>query len=476
MLMWFVIGYLLVSLAIGLMAATRVHNTRDYVVAGRNLPMVMVIAMVFATWFGAETVLGISGTFMDQGFRGLISDPLGASICLILFGLVFARPLYRMNLLTLGDFFRVRYNHKTELILSVCIILSYLGWVGAQMTALGLIFNLISGGAISTTEGILIGGGVVLLYTLLGGMWSVAVTTFVQMIVIVIGLIYVAWIATDIAGGVGTVVSHAHDAGKLDWLPKLDMMDMIAWFAALITLALGSIPQQDVFQRVNSSKSEKIAVWGSTLGGIGYFFFAATPLLIGYSASIVDPAMVDKLMAVDPQLILPTLVMDHMSTTTQIIFFGALLSVIMSTASGTLLAPSVTFSENILKSSFPQMTDTQLLWATRATVAVFCVLVMIYSSSSSNSIHTMVENAYRITLAGAFVPLTAGLFWKRANNLGAMLSIVLGLGTWILFEFVGNEDIVEPHLIGLIGSTIGMVVGAYLGKPSDRQHLDSVHQ
>ena len=154
MLLWLVIAYLLVSIGIGLYAATRVHNARDYIVAGRTLPMYMVLAMVFATWFGAETVLGISATFLEEGFRGLISDPLGASLCLVLFGLIFARPLYRMNLLTLGDFFRVRYNRATELVLSLCIVVSYLGWVSAQMTALGLVFNVLSDGTISMTQGV----------------------------------------------------------------------------------------------------------------------------------------------------------------------------------------------------------------------------------------------------------------------------------------------------------------------------------
>lgn len=466
MLLWFVVAYLAISLLIGLAAATKVHNARDYVVAGRNLPMVMVLAMVFATWFGAETVLGISATFLDEGFRGLISDPLGASLCLVLFGLIFARPLYRMNLLTLGDFFRVRYNHKTELVLSLCIVISYLGWVAAQMTALGLVFNVLTQGEISVQWGTVIGASVVLFYTLFGGMWSVAVTTFVQMILIIIGLVYIAWVAGDMAGGFGNVVSQAHAEGKFHFLPTADFLDIVGWIAALVTLALGSIPQQDVFQRVNSSKDEKVAVWGTTLGGISYFFFAAVPLFIAYSAKIIDPEMVATVGAQDSQLILPTLVMNHMSTFAQIVFFGALLSVIMSTASGTLLAPSVTFSENILKSSFKDMTDKQLLWATRATVLVFGVLVTLYAVSTNESIHGMVENAYRITLAGAFVPLAAGLFWKRANNLGVTLSIVLGLGTWLLFEFIGNEDLVEPHLIGLLASAIGMVVGGFFGKPT----------
>jgi len=208
MLLWLVIAYLAVSVGIGLYAATKVHNAKDYITAGRNLPMAFVLAMVFATWFGAETVLGISATFLEEGFRGLISDPLGASICLVVFGLVFARPLYRMNLMTLGDYFRIRYNRQTELLLSICIIVSYLGWVSAQITALGLTFNVLSNDLISTHQGMLIGAGVVLIYTLFGGMWSVALTTFLQMIVIVIGLLLVASNAAEQAVGVANVLAR----------------------------------------------------------------------------------------------------------------------------------------------------------------------------------------------------------------------------------------------------------------------------
>lgn len=463
MLLWLVILYLVISVGIGLFAATRVHNARDYIVAGRNLPFHFVLAMVFATWFGAETVLGISATFIEEGFRGLISDPLGAALCLVLFGLIFARPLYRMNLLTLGDFFRIRYNRQTELVLSICIVLSYLGWVGAQMTALGLVFNVLSDGVVSMNQGIIIGASVVLIYTLFGGMWSVALTTFVQMIVIVFGLVYVTWLAGDLAGGFSVVIERAAAEGKFEWLPRLDALDMLAWIAALFTMMLGSIPQQDVFQRVNASKNERIAVWGTTLGGVSYFFFAAIPLFLAYSATLIDPALVTRFMEEDSQLILPHLIINHMPFTAQVVFFGALLSVIMSTASGTLLAPSVTFSENILKGFWQHMSDRQLLLATRITVVVFTALVTLYAVSSDATIHGMVENAYRITLAGAFVPLAAGLFWKRANNLGATLAIVLGLGTWLLFELFIPEGDIEPHLFGLIASMAGMLVGGLFG-------------
>jgi Na+/proline symporter len=436
----------------------------------------MVLAMVFATWFGAETVLGISATFIDEGARGLISDPLGASICLVLFGLIFARPLYRMNLLTLGDFFRVRYNRQTETALSLCIVVSYLGWVGAQMAALGLVFNVLSDGAITTNQGVFIGAGVVLVYTLFGGMWSVAMTTFVQMIVIVLGLLYVTWLAGDMAGGFTTVIGKASAEGKLDFLPTADATDILAWVAALLTMALGSIPQQDVFQRVNASRNERVAVWGTTVGGMAYFFFAAVPLFLAYSATLIDAEMVQRFMDEDSQLILPNLIINHMPFAAQVVFFGALISVIMSTASGTLLAPSVTFSENILKGYYQDMSDRQLLLSTRIAVAAFTAIVAVYAVSTDATIHHMVESAYRITLAGAFVPLAAGLFWQRANNLGATLAIVLGLGTWLFLELFVPEGDIEPQLYGLAVSALGMLIGGLVGpKNHHRPHAGHHH-
>ncbi|MEZ5628398.1 MAG: sodium:solute symporter family protein, partial [Rhodocyclaceae bacterium] len=407
MLLWLVAAYLVLSIGIGLVAAMRVHSAKDYIVAGRNLPLYIVVAMVFATWFGAETVLGISATFLEEGFHGLISDPLGASLCLILFGLFFARRLYRQNLLTLGDFFRRRYNRTTELILSMCIVVSYLGWVSAQITALGLVFNVLTEGSISMNQGMMIGATVVLLYTLFGGMWSVAITTFVQMIVIVLGLFYIAWEVSDLAGGAGKVISHAAAAGKFEWLPEANIGAIIAWIATLLTMAFGSIPQQDVFQRANSSRNERIAVNGTVLGGIAYFLFAAIPLFLAYSATQIDPSLVARYMEEDSQLILPNLILNHLPFGAQVIFFGALLSVIMSTASGTLLAPSVTFSENVLRGFMPGLSDRAFLQLTRVTVVVFAIIVTGYAMQTESSIHEMVENAYKVTLAAAFVPLAA---------------------------------------------------------------------
>jgi SSS family solute:Na+ symporter len=189
--------------------------------------------------------------------------------------------------------------------------------------------------------------------------------------------------------------------------------------------------------------------------------------------------MTKKLMADDSQLVLPTLVVTHMPMWVQVVFFGALLSVIMSTASGTLLAPSVTFAENVLRGFIPHMSDRQLLLNTRITVFVFTLMVTVYAVMTEASIHTMVENAYRITLAGAFVPLAAGLFWRRASNLGAILSVFFGLATWLLLELSVDAEalVVEPQLIGLVFSLVGMIVGSILqpNPHADRPHGMPAH-
>jgi SSS family solute:Na+ symporter len=463
MLLWFVVTYWIISVAIGLYASLRVHNTKDFAVAGRHLPFYMVTATVFATWFGSETVLGIPATFLKEDLHGVVADPFGASLCLILVGIFFAAPLYRMNLLTIGDFYKKRFGRAVEVLTTIAIVISYLGWVGAQITALGLVFNVVSGGEISKLAGMWIGSSTILIYTFFGGMWAVAITDFLQMIIIVLGMLYIGGEVSGMVGGVSVVVDHAVQAGKLHFWPSIDLKDMIAFFAAWITMMLGSIPQQDVFQRVQSSKTEKIAVWGSITGGCLYFCFAFVPMFLAYSATLLDPNMVANLMDKDPQLILPRLVLDKAPLFAQVMFFGALLSAIKSCASATLLAPSVTFTENILKPMMGNVSDRKMLLSMRLVTLIFTILVTFYAINSKASIFKMVESAYQITLVMAFVPLAFGVYWKRATTQGALLSIFLGLSVWVGTHLLGPEDPFLPaQFAGLIASLVGMIVGSLL--------------
>jgi Na+/proline symporter len=259
------------------------------------------------------------------------------------------------------------------------------------------------------------------------------------------------------------VVDHAQAAGKLQLFPSGGLDAWVPFIGAGITMMLGSIPQQDVFQRMTSAKTEKIAVRGSVLGGMLYFAFAFVPMFLAYSATLIDPEFFNKMIEDDSQMVLPTLILNHTPLVAQVFFFGALLSAIMSTASATLLAPSVMFTENILKHfALKHMSDQQMLRTMRIIVLTFGVIVLAFALQSNESIFKMVENAYKITLVGAFVPLAFGLYWKRANNQGALLSIAMGLGSWLSMEIIQPDTIWPPQLVGLLLSVAGMLAGSLL--------------
>jgi SSS family transporter len=470
-LLTLVIAYLLVTIAIGLVAAKRVKTSADFAIAGRHLPLAMIVTTTFATWFGAETVLGIPAKFVNSGLNGVVEDPFGAGSCLILVGLFFAGKLYRMNLLTISDYYRERYGRSVEVICSIIIMVSYLGWVSAQVTALGLVFNLLSGGVISMPWGMTIGVVSVLAYTLFGGMWSVAITDFMQMIILVVGLATLAVYAGDQAGGADKVIALAVSQDLFKFLPEPNMKDILFFLAAAITIMFGSIPQQDVFQRVMSANSLNAATKGPIIGGICYILFAFVPMFLVVSALIIMPEQAAQLIQEDPQKVLPTLVMTQMPFVMQVLFFGALLSAIKSCASATLLAPSVTFTENIWRQFFPHQGDKQSLLAMRVTVLVFSALVLLYAiQMQGSSIYEMVSGAYQVTLVGAFIPLLFGLYWAKATTQGAIFSIALGLSTWLLMLMTPAGEEFPAQLAGVLASLAGMLIGSLAPQVMKNKH------
>ncbi len=464
MLTTLVMIYLAVTVGIGLYAAQRVKSSKDYLVAGRSLPLYMNVATVFATWFGAETVLGVSSTFLREGLGGVVADPFGASFCLIIVALVFARPFYRMELLTIGDFYRKRYNRTVEIGAGLAITLSYLGWTSAQMVALGIVFNTLSGGTIPLSQGIVLGAMVVLVYTLFGGMWSVAFTDLFQTVIIIVGLLYIAFLLGGMAGGFGAVWDAAVRENKLRFWPSANLRDWIAFVAAWGTMAIGSIAQQDVFQRVTSAKTEDTAVRGTLLGGAIYFVFAFVPMFIAVSALLIEPDKVRSILSdgsLDFQLILPQLILDQTPLFAQVMFFGALLSAILSTASGALLAPTAVFTENVLRPLLGgRIGDRQMLVMLRMVLVIFALCVMLFALNSESSMFQMVQNAYKVTLVAAFTPLAFGLFWRRATPQGAMMSVIFGLVAWGISELSAPDALIPPQFVGLGASIFGMVFGS----------------
>lgn len=481
MLVIFVVAYLAVTIAIGLVAARRVRNAKDYLVAGRSLPLYMNTATVFATWFGAETVLSVSATFARDGLGGIAGDPFGATTCLVLAAIFFARVFYRMDLMTIGDFYKKRYGKGVEVLTSVAIAASYLGWTSAQMTALGLVIHVLSGGALDLNTAIILGAAVVLVYTIFGGMWSVAFTDMFQTIVILIGLTLVAVLVSGQAGGFTRVMAQAAVDGKFNFFPASG--DAKAWWAmagAFFTFAFGSIPQQDVFQRMTSAKDEQTAVRGTILGGSIYFVFAFVPIFIAYAALIAYPDLAKLFNSEDAreiQRILPDLVLGRMPAWAQVMFFGALLSAILSTASGALLAPTATVTENVIRPFLPDLSDRSFLLLLRVVLVTFTVAALVFALNSTSTMYEMVQNAYKVTLVGAFVPLVAGVYWRRASTQGALAASIGGLLVWLLAEATAADALVPPQLIGLAASAVLMVLGSLApqvvaprGSPVARHH------
>jgi len=382
----------------------------------------------------------------------VIEDPFGAALCLVLVGLFFARPLYRLNLLTFNDYFRIRYSKTAEFISAIFMVPSYFGWIAAQLVAMAIILKTLMGLPIFT--GILICTIVVVIYTYIGGMWAVSITDFIQTIMIVAGLILLATQLVGEVGGLQKVIASQPE-GFFRFTPEPDFHSIVHYFAAWITIGLGSIPQQDIFQRVMAAKNENTAVRASYLSGFMYLTIGFIPLLIGLCGKMLYET---ELAGVDSQMVIPMMVLTHGSLFLQIMFFGAILSAILSTTSGAILAPATVIGENLIKPYFKELNDEQLLQMMRLSV----IAVAICSAGMAmwkSDIYELVAQSSSLSLVSLFVPLTAGLYWKRASNAGAVASILAGMVVWLICEGIGTEI---PSLIyGGLASLVAMIVGSY---------------
>ncbi|MDO5103255.1 MAG: sodium:solute symporter, partial [Lautropia sp.] len=213
-----------------------------------------------------------------------------------------------------------------------------------------------------------------------------------------------------------------------------------------------------------SARDEKIARRGTLLGGSFYLFFATVPMFIAVSAMLIAPEMTQAALAADDgdfQLVLPKLILEQTPLLAQVLFFGALLSAILSTASGTLLAPTAVLTENVVQPLWGhKLSDRQMLIGLRLILILFTIGVTLFALQSESSIYQLVQDAYKVTLVAAFTPLVFGMFWRRATPQGAIVSMVFGIISWQIAEYVDPEGLVPPQLLGLIVAIIGMILGS----------------
>ena len=445
--------YILVTLAIGFWASKRIKTSSDFTLAGKSLSTSFVGVTLFATWFGSSQIMGNPGHFVENGFTSFVTLILTSGICLGAVGYFYTARLYRMNIVTVGDFFRIRFNKKLDLAISCLMVLAYPHWIAAQFVALAYLFNSVFG--IPIPYGIFLGASIVILYTYIGGMWAVSYTDMLQSILILIGLVVLLIEILNQTGGIAPLFANKPKE-FFNLVPSGGFDEWSKYLAVLAAFTIGGVPLQEIYQRVFSAKSEKAAVHGVYLAGALLVVITSIPLLIAMGGAYLHP----ELMRDDHgQNLIPSIVSLHTGTVIQILFYGSMISAILSTSSGAMLAPATVIGENLIRPYMPKLSDKKLLLFTRLSVIVVAV-VSCYFAFDDSDIVGLVVASLSLILVCVFAPFTLGLFWKRSSVFGAWSAIVVGGLTWFICYLLNTR--LDPTLIGTPVSLVVMIIGSLL--------------
>lgn len=434
----FIIGvgsYFLLMSLVGYFASKRVKTMEDYLIAGRNLPFYLALPTIVATWFGAGTSMGVSGTVYSQGFYGVIADPFGCTLALLIAGLFFAGPFRRLRLLTISDLLRKAYGPKFEFVSTLIVIPFYVGTLASQMLAMGYVFQIISGASLEV--GILLGAIIVISYTVSGGMWAVTLTDFIQFGLLSIGLIIIIPICleqvTDRQAVFNNFLSEfttilPRDHTSTGWL---------AYAGRISMTGLGAIMGQDLIQRLLASRSEAVARYSCTFGAVFYFLLGMIPLFIGIAGRQIYPEL-DQ-----PEHLIPLLAQEYLSPLSFTLFACGLLAAIMSTADSYLLAGTTLVANNIILKMKPLTNERSKISLLRW-VNVGISLMALTLAFSGQSIFDMMVHSGTTLFVAIFVPASAALFWKKTSAVAAWSSMAGGITSWIFF-LIYNHSKYDGH-------------------------------
>lgn len=439
--------YLVAMLAIGIYAAKRTASAEDFMLAGRSLPLWLCSATIMATWIGGGSMLGVSGMSYEGGLLAVIADPFGAALGLILVGLFIVRIVRRLKLVTVIDFIELRFGRVAALFSAIAMTSSSIGWAGALMVAFGYVLNSLTG--LPLEWGIVIGGTIVLIYTSAGGMWAVVLTDFVQLVIIVVGLVVLLIVVIMDMGGWVSAWSAVPES-KFRMLPLTnDVASWLQYIRAWSIIGIADLASQSLLQRGLSARSERVAQNAFYIGGMGFLTIATIPVMLGILASVSMPGIDDQ------QTIIPTLAKEHLHPLLMAIFVGALLAAIMSSADSALLSASCVISVNILPVFWPGADESKkILWA-RISIPVAGVIAGV-TALKVQAIYNLILDANAVLLAAVVVPFILGIWWQRANRTGALAAMAAGVLTWLVSSIVWSE--LPGDLIGMAACLVTMII------------------
>lgn len=439
--------YIGVMIFIGLWVGKFIKTPEDYIVAGRRLSFPLSLGTIFATWFGAETVIGSSSTSNQEGILGVIADPYGAGLCLIISGVFLVPAFYKFNITTNIDYFERKYNKNVGFIMTLIYLPPYIGWIGAQMLAFGTIFSHFT--SIPIKLAIIISAFIVIIYTFAGGMLADVITDFIQMFFILVGIAFLFfYILLNHKNEISSVSSEMYS-----FFPKTkNFKDWINYIESWMIVGFGSLGGQDLVARILSARNVKIARRSSIMAGFLYWILGSIPVLLGIWASKILPVNTENSVIVE-------LAMRFLPYPLLVIFIGALLSAIMSTVDTALLAPASLIGENVYPFFKKNFTDKGKLFWCRISVIILGVLSLIIALKFE-SIYELCLESWTFLLTSFTAPLLFSLFWKKTNSYGVVAGAIGGVVGWAIFNFFIPDF--SPPLAGFIISCISLILTSLL--------------
>ena len=453
------IAYLGALFVLSLLASRRVQSEADFLVAGRKLGTFLCWGSLIATWFGASTMIGSSTAARAEGMRGTILEPWACSFTLIIAGIFYAPKLWRMKLLTSGDFYRRVYGPKAELILSGVQIPGDFGWIASQFLSLAAIQRAYFG--INENWGILIAFAITLVYTMMGGMWSVTLTDTVQIVIAFAGLIVLAAACfaafgtsdpnagltlSNVSSGI-TKVWRETPSDDLSLLPPLDATAsfLFVYMGAWATGLFGNLPGQDLQQRMFAAKSEQTARSACVLAGVFYLIFGLIPVSLGLMSRLELPV---NETVVDIKILI-YLAGKNMGVYLAVIFVLTFVSILTATACSAILAPANLLGHNLL-GRIPAFRQRKL--ATERFSVLVISLGAVAVAYSGESILDLLDMTLSIALVALFIPLTMGLYGRPRGELPAILAAIFGLSLFAARTVPEKWILPVPAALGIRGT------------------------
>lgn len=450
--------YMLGMLFIGWWAGGKIKNLSDFFVAGRRIGYLFSVAAMFSLWFGACSSMGTAGTVYKQGLRGIISDPFGASLALIIAGLFYVVLFRRNKFFTVVDVFGKSYSKGTEIFAALLMIPVYIGWLGSQIVAIGFVFEALT--KYDANIGMIIGTLVVLFYTYAGGMWAVTVTDFFQATILVVGIVAIVPNVLGQVGGLSGLIAQTPKDFFNIMPPVSTYPEWASWIGKWLIMGLGCIVGQDLVQRSLSSRTEGIARSSTISAGILYLLMGFVIIAIGLAGRIIIPNVAN------PEYILPALALKYFHPLLMGLFISALLSAIMSSADGSLIAAVSLTINNIIRKIYPHLSEKHLLGLSKI-ITIVCMGLAMFIALYVKQVYNLMINSWSTLLVSIFVPVSVALFWKKLATVEACWgSMLCGFGTWIFYIIwkLGGLDINDANMyIYYIASLYGFLasIGSY---------------